>query len=412
MRVNADEDTRRPAWLLDQLIDAARSPSTASYQETRERLLVETAKFVAAVSPERSEQFARSNGRDSLLATMAARLAVSDPARSERLLNGVGPLWDRWTLVAMAELAVAVAPSDPRRAKKVLNEAASRAHQAGKEKTKALADMATVVAPSDPRRAKHLIELAARMGKEDRHVGVHDAAMAAIALDLRLAERIASSAGPRLNGRLLAEVARAAAATDPDRAMKIARSFKEPAELAPLLADIAAKMATHKWSQADSLISEADHLARRIMDQRDHTVAMTSVIKALATRDPDRAVERAKAIAKDTGRPWPTGVVAGAIGGAQPERAERIATSIENDLERTAALAAAAEAMAAVDPERAERLCESLPNTYFALQEALAHTAIAMARADIDRAEELALSITHPHHRAEALLEVLRVVTA
>ncbi|RSM70188.1 hypothetical protein DL991_38435 [Amycolatopsis sp. WAC 01375] len=412
MRVNADEDARRPAWLLDQLINAARSPSTASFRETRERLLVETAKFVATVSPEHSEQFARSNGRDSLLATMAARLAVTDPARSERLLGGIGPLWDRWTLVAMAELAVAVAPSDPRRAKKLLNEAASRAHQASSAASQALADMATVVAPSDPRRATRLIESAARVGEENRQVGVHYAAMAATALDLRLAERIATSAGPRRHGRLLAEVARAAAATDPDRAVRIARSFKEPAELAPLLADIAAKMASRTGSRADSLISEADQLARRIMDQHDHTVAMTSVIKALATRDPDRAVERAKAIAKEIGSPWPTGVVAGAIGAVQPERAERIAKSIENDLERTAALAAAAEAMAAVDPERAERLCESLPDTYFALQEALAHTAIAMVPADIDRAEELALSVTHPHHRAEALLEVLKVVTA
>ncbi|MEV6910837.1 hypothetical protein [Amycolatopsis sp. NPDC051071] len=409
--MNADEDVRRPAWLLGELIDAARSPSRF-HEQKRERLLVETAKFVVTVAPERVEQFARSNGRDSLVVTMAARLAVTDPARSERLLSGIGKLWDRWTLVAMAELAVAVAPSDPRRARKLLTEAESRARQSASDETlEALPEMATVVAPSDPRRAAGLIKSAVAAAKEKKHRGVAHAALAAMKFDLRLAERIAATLGPRQRLHVLGDLARTAASTDPDHAVEIARSFEDPAELSPLLADIAAKMATRTGQLADSLIAEADAQAARIMDGSKYETAMTSLIRAIATRDPGQAVDRAKAIAKDTGSPWPMTVAAGAVAAAQPERAERIAMSIEDDLHRNAALAAAAEAMAVVDPERAERLCQSISDTYFAYQEALARTAIAMARADLDRAEELALSVTHPHHRADALLEVLKVLT-
>jgi hypothetical protein len=93
--------------VLEDLIDAARSARTVSNDDRfkLEALLMQVAKFVVSVTPDHIEPFGRSNGQ-AVLATMPARLVVTDPGRADQLLAGVSRQWDRLTVVAMTDRAV------------------------------------------------------------------------------------------------------------------------------------------------------------------------------------------------------------------------------------------------------------------------------------------------------------------
>ncbi|MGW4127278.1 hypothetical protein [Amycolatopsis japonica] len=407
----------RAARALEELIDAARATQTTSLddRDKREELLVRAAVFVVAVTPDRVEQFGRSNGK-AVLATMAARLALADPTRADRLLAGVGKPWDRLTAVAMTERALAVAAVDPRRGRKLHREAERAVEQMNDwGKPYALADMAKVMAPTDPRRARRLLTWAAAagksIGKARGQLAIGYAAFAASAVDLRLAERIARSMVHPSRTGVLAEVVRAAAHVDPDHAEKIARSFTEGSLRASALADIAAAVSASDSQRADRLITDAEALSASIMTAREYQDVATALIKAIAARDPDRAAQQALRIKKETDAPWPMAVAAGAVAAAQPGRAERIARAITNDSYQNDALAAAAKGMAGVDPQRADLICRSIPDISYAKQRAMADTATAMVHADLDRAENLANTVTDARHKASALAEVLTVLT-
>jgi len=139
------------------------------------------------------------------------------------------------------------------------------------------------------------------------------------------AERIASSLSDESQeASALSELARALAATDPDRAVRIASSLS---------------------------------------DESQEASALSEVARALAATDPDRAVRIASSL---IGKGWKASALSGvaqALAATDPDRAarlfadaERIASSLPNGSQKASALSEVAQALAATDPDRAARL--------------------------------------------------------
>ena len=231
-----------------------------------------------------------------------------------------------------------------------------------------------------------------------------------------LAERIANSTDKSGKAGALSSVAKALAATDPDRAERIANS---------------------------------------ITNLDDQTAALSSVAKALAATDPDRAERIANSIPDKSGRqqcwaasrrrwrpPIPTAPSASPTPSpiGPPERQQRWATpppggwrtsppasSLQVLLQspKAAALSSVAEALAATDPDRAARLfaaaesiANSITNKYDKVA-ALSSVAKAVAATDPDcaarlfaAAESIANSITSKYDKARELGRVAEALAA
>jgi hypothetical protein len=194
------------------------------------------------------------------------------------------------------------------------------------------------------------------------------------------AERIANSIpGKFLKEDALRDIARALAATDPDRAERIANS---------------------------------------ITDEYRKAGAVPYVAAALAATDPDRAERIANSI---TGA-WKENTllyVAAALAATDPDRAERIASfGINNESRKAAALSSVATALAATEPDRAERIARSI-NNKSRKAVALSSVATALAATDPGRAarlltdaEHIANSVTKKSSKVSALIYVAQALAA
>jgi hypothetical protein len=400
----------RAEGLLEELLQIVKSlrPAWNGGEPEQRILLSRTAKLVVAVNPARAETFARSvipeAHRVVVLATLAAEFAGMDPIRADRLFAGIeGKPWDSVTAAAVARMATAIASTNPRRSKELFNRAVSRPDL----------ELATAMATWDPKRAMKLLDTLAPRASAMRNANGQKLMSGVVRvmadLDPQHAERLARSiTHPSFALFAAASVAKGAlAAADPDCAERMARKLTDPSERASLLADIAV-VAVEDPGRYARLIDEASQLAETIMDARGHEGAWSSIIKAIAVRDPDRAEARAQTIVGETGRPTVMVAAAAAIAVAAPDRAERIAQAMPDQLHRDAALDGIAQAIAVVEPERAVRIIGSLSSTYYRRDAAVAAVAKALVVTDLDRAEQLARDVGNDGDKASALVAVIK----
>ena len=218
---------------------------------------------------------------------------------------------------------------------------------------------------------------------------------------LRAAWQIRS---PFEKAQALTDIVRAAAATDPDRAGR--------------LADDAERIAQS--------ITYAESDARADVGLGSKATILADIAGAVTAADPDRAERIAQSI---TGQPdqkaFALARIARAVTAADPDRAERIAQSIPDGYGKAEALTDIAAAVAATDPDRAgrliadaERIAQPIPDAY-GKAHALTDIAAAVAATDPDRAgrladdaEEAAHSIPGTPDKAEALARVAAAVAA
>jgi hypothetical protein len=209
----------------------------------------------------------------------------------------------------------------------------------------------------------------------------------------RLAQSLSSVNEPQPSA--LAEVAEVLAAADPDRAERLARSITGEYARAQALAGVARGMAS-----ADP--DRAERLARSITDESLQSWALDSVAPALAVSYPVRAERLAQS---GSGR----ADVARVLAATDPIRAERLAQWATHESVRASVLAKVAQGIAAADPDRAERLARSITDEY-AGPEALADVAGVLAVTDPVRAERLALSIDKEGLRESTLVCVVKAM--
>jgi len=163
------------------------------------------------------------------------------------------------------------------------------------------------------------------------------------------AERIANSITDKpTKASALFDVAKALAATDPDRAERVANSV--------------------------------------ITDKPSHPWTLSAFAKALAATDPVRAERIANSITDESTKASALFDVAKALAATDPDQAERIANSIADEFMKALALSGVAEGLAAADPDRAARL--------------------------LTGAERVANSITDEGWKASALSGVARALAA
>ena len=254
-----------------------------------------------------------------------------------------------------------------------------------------------------------------------------------------------------------------------------------------MLAEVAAALAATDPDRAARLMADADHIARSITDKSEKATALAEVATALAATDPDRAERIARSITSESLKAKVLAEVAATLAATDPDRAEHTARSIVGDPYEVRALASLAKALAATDPSRAhlsgipgmrvwrlramvaaivmvafsilvnwkvgltltmifviadiiyrsrrgysgqgdrarltgaqraarligdaERIAQSITNKYWKAS-ALAEVATALAATDPDRAEHIARSITSESSKATALAEVATALAA
>jgi Caspase domain len=298
--------------------------------------------------------------------------------------------------------------NDPARIIRILTDAERLAQSIADEflKGPAIAGIARAMAATDPARAARLGAHAERLAQSIARKKLRQTGTPAIYYFLNPFRDQKNDA--------LASIARALAATDPDRAERIAQSigpkfFKTEADRfskSAALADIARALAAADPARADRLNAEAIHIAQSITDQSSKSKALAHIAWALAATHPDRA----KRIALGTYDKY-CADVARALAGTDPDRAERVAQSITSESSKSAALAGVAGALAAADPDRAERIAQSITDQS-SKSAALAGVAGALAATDPDRAERIAQSITSESSKSAALADVAGALAA
>jgi len=261
----------------------------------------------------------------------------------------------------------------------------------------ALADAARALAPIDPVRAATLLAEAERIANSIDESGkvaaLSRVAMALAATDPDRAERIAHSiTSHSARASTLGGLAKALAATYPDRAVRLAESIGYDVTQAWALCGVATALAGTDPDRAESI-------ANRIAPgEAAHESALRAVASALAATHPDRAERMADSLEDESEKAPALADVAIAVAAADPHRAtrlltraEQVANSATDQAVKIAALAGLAVAVAAVDPDRAGRIADSIP-AGFLKTSALGGIAQAMAAADPDRSEHMANS--------------------
>jgi truncated hemoglobin YjbI len=248
------------------------------------------------------------------------------------------------------------------------------------------------------------------------------------ATDPDRAERIAQSISQSITsefskGEALAHVARALAATDPDRAERIAQSITsgdlEARSKAEALAYVARALAATDPQRAARLSADAERIAQSITNKRSKAEALTHVARALAATDPDHAQYIAQLITRKDLKAEALTHVAVALAATDPDRAQRIAQSITRKVPKAEALTHVAVALAATDPDRAtrlsadaERIAQSI-TTEGQKERVLRNVARTLAAIDPDRAtriladaERIAQLITREHLKVRTLVRI------
>jgi Effector Associated Constant Component 1 len=185
----------------------------------------------------------------------------------------------------------------------------------------------------------------------------------------------------------LGRAAATLAATDPDRAERIARSITVESQQGSALGNVVEALIP-----AD--LDRARRVARSITDDDSRQSALGQIAEALAAADPDQAIDLIEwSITIDQLKASALGRVAQALAATDPGQAERIALSISETYARETALSDIAWVLAATDPDEAERVARSITDTD-AEESVLGDIAELLAPADPDRAERIARSIT------------------
>jgi tetratricopeptide (TPR) repeat protein len=278
--------------------------------------LVEIAKALATTDPEHAEYLITSTTmpieREAALVKIAGIMAPTDPYRAERIAAGISD-FPSLKASALAKIAIALAGIDPKRAERLLDEA---------ERTNA-------TIPQVRMRLSNLAKIADMMTALDiaRAVRILDEVE-------RMAANIKS--GDDRHDELyffpLAELAKALAVIDPERAERIARSISDDHRRSVTLVDVAGRVAVADVDCAERIASTLTY---------DHDMAIEAIAEALAAIDPERAEYLASTIKYENPRAKAMAKVARAMAARDPRRAERL-------LEEAGELATSAGALAAV----------------------------------------------------------------
>jgi TIR domain len=253
------------------------------------------------------------------------------------------------------------------------------------------------------------------------------------------AERIARSVTSGMKGsvaehiareQVLQGVAEALAASDPDRAERIARSMTLDTKKASALSGVAKALAASDPGRAARLITEAERVIPTIsvddaFGDFSRERLVSDVAQALAAIDPDRAERLARSITKAWYKDPALGDVAQALAVTDPDRAERLARSITTDYLQAPVLSGIARALTATNPGRAarflteaERIARSLTDegasasAWSSIAQALAATDPGRAARLFTEAERIAQSITSESGKASALRDVAMALAA
>ena len=136
-------------------------------------------------------------------------------------------------------------------------------------------------------------------------------------------------------------------------AERTARSITSESSKAIALAEVAKALAATDPDRAARLMADADASARSITSESSKATALAEIARALAATDPDRAERIAQSITSEYLKASVLAEVATALAATDPDRAERIARSITSESYEVSALANLAKALAATDPDRA-----------------------------------------------------------
>ncbi len=249
------------------------------------------------------------------------------------------------------------------------------------------------------------------------------------ATDPERAERLAQSMTPYYKSLALIRMALALAASDPDRALRLATLTKEQAWRVGLLGSVAEAVAATDPYRAARLFDEAETAARSSGGEMPSMLA--HLANQLAASDPDRALRLVESIIRDAADHLAVSVVsalvcvAEAVAPADPrraarlvKRAQRLAESMELENCKAAGLSSVAQALAATDPRRAARLFESAVLVAESITvelmkgHALGSVALALAATDPDRAEHLARSIPDATGMSCVMADLARALAA
>ena len=354
------------------------------------------------------------------LAAIARALAASDPHIAAQLLDEAERGLARWitesedsegtTLSkarALTDLAMALAKAAPDRAARLIDEAErlassidDKTHKADALKmvTEALTDLAMALAKPAPDRAARLLDDAERLASSISDPEV-EAQLVFFAGDPDSRERLWWSAPiKKSKAAALAAVARALAATNPDRAAWLCdhagrlaysihdKTYEADARtvVAEALADLAKALTKAAPDRATRLIDDAERLVHFFVDEnffvdeRARDSALQKVTMALAEADPDRAERLAlRALALLSFGGWQRMLALAEIGGAlatDPNRTRSLVSGARSireqkdfdykggegwtEKDKAEALAAAAEALTTTAPDLAARFLD------------------------------------------------------
>ena len=260
----------------------------------------------------------------------AARLFTDAERIANSITNESSKAW------ALSGVAKALAATDPDRAARLLADAERIANSITDESSKAsaLSDIAEALAATDPDRAERIANsITDESAKASALRGI---AEALAATDPDRAERIANSITSEYCEGIGAERHREGAGRHRPRPRRTHRQLHHRrAAKASALSDIAKALAATDPDRAARLLADAERIANSITDESSKASALSGIAEALAATDPDRA---ARLLAD----------------------AERIANSITDEYSKASALSDIAQALAATDPDRAERIANSI----------------------------------------------------
>ncbi|MGW8743654.1 hypothetical protein [Streptomyces sp. NPDC055794] len=425
---------------------AAKMARTISTRLEHEARVVTTRTIARGGDPDRAEHLARSiddpHYRDRALAELARAVAATDPKRGESLaaaLSSEGPRLEALSHVAQAMaaaghvgdaelLAYATSRKIPKIADTVIRSRVATAYnRAACEVAQALAakgnvDRALQFARSNSQsRSSNTIltavaSAAAAMGDLDLAQQIIDefrgsderayaeVARATAAVDPDRAEIFARKITvPQFRSKILAEVAGIVASSDPGRATRLAEAIEDAdAKVQALIAVASAMTTAGDTAGAEELARGVEALVRTVTPPRAHAlVAMTKAVAAAGDTDLAEALTTTIGLHRERAEASVAVAAARAMAG-DINRAFDLASSIAYAGSRSEAQVAVVAAAAAREPERALEMMNLLREPW-RQHEALIQVIGAMAPYDPLRAQQLVKKLPHPDLKAEAL---------
>ena len=335
------DDPNRVTRLLDRSLRAAYTIVDSGEQALT---LAEVARAMSTVDLDQAAELANdaehiarsittSGGKVLALAGVAEMISTFDPRTAERLVDDAerlaGSVTD-WRLKdqLLANIVKALAASDPGRAKQIatksitdwatkalaLAEAAKRASALHRQTAERLADNAASTAKS----------VTTREGLQARTLTDVAAVLAAFDPDMatRLMPDASSVTDPDVHAYVAEAAAKRAALADPGKAAELAKSTTDPVVRALMLAEVA------KAHRDSRVAVDAAHAARSISRFR-HARVVRNIAVGLAPLIPSQAEDLARLIVDDRCQAQVLAEVAKAVSSRDPVQAERLADNAE-----------------------------------------------------------------------------------